>query len=89
MKSLKTWIDLAALLACVGAVGLAVFTWISAVQASGWAAASQGNAVLGVFAIILGVTVLNCFILLGIAVCKARADARARPSGNDGDTLAA
>jgi hypothetical protein len=89
MKSFKTWIDLAALLACVGALGLAVFTWISAIEGSRWMAASREHAAIGILGVIFGVTILNCFILLGIAVCKARADARARAPASRADTLAA
>ena len=70
----KTWIDLALLGAATAAALLLFFYGVDKLEASNWMI--FGHPTLGVISIVMAGAVVNCLILIGFGVVKARSDWR-------------
>ena len=76
MGRAKTSLDWIVLAAAVTAVMMLLFVGINALEETAWMRFSSDNSTLGVLVIIAVMAVVNCGVLLGIALCCARSRQR-------------
>lgn len=76
MRETRAWVDWVVLALCMAAALGAALYGANALDASGFTRPHHGRAAAGALLAIAGLALVNFSFLVGVAVCKARADLR-------------
>jgi hypothetical protein len=76
MREASAWVDWVVLALCMAAALGALLYGANALDASGFTHTAHGRSPWGALALIAGLALINCGFLVGVALCKARADLR-------------
>jgi hypothetical protein len=76
MTKTRAWVDWVVLALCMVAALAAALYGADALDASAFTHSGHGRAPFAAFVLIAGLAVVNCSFLVGVALCKARADLR-------------
>lgn len=76
MTKTSAWVDWVVLALCMVAALAAALYGADALDASTFTRSGHGRAPFAALVVIAGLALVNCSFLVGVALCKARADLR-------------